>query len=355
MHDVRVGAAVRRRSGAVSNTDAGQSQRRCSRARRRMAHSSETMDHEGTTAVGPPRRPAADADRHLLAHDGAESSRASPLRRPRTPAAGPRRRDDRLPLLRRPLHPRGRDDPPAPPPRRAARRDGSVHRRGRRRTGSRRPSRSRSSGSSRSRRAWTRRCGCWAGSTSSTACSAPRPPSSSIDLAAGALPALVGDDGPRRSSTSPTSTSPRRWRTEPTSSGLTPAGARVRRAARPDGQGTRRRGRDGAPLRAVSARGRRRRRPLRPTDLVELEGGRFARSVFTGLYEDGYRFAYARQLEWLADSGRGLRGLLRMRFVRDERDTADPADFATELIWPVTRAAAGAAPRSGRRTSPTAG
>jgi effector-binding domain-containing protein len=71
-------------------------------------------------------------------------------------------------------------------------------------------------------------------------------------------------------------------------------------------------------------------------DLVELEGGRFARSVFTGLYEDGYRFAYARQLEWLADSGRGLRGRLRMRFVRDERDTADPADFATELLWPVT-------------------
>ncbi len=71
-------------------------------------------------------------------------------------------------------------------------------------------------------------------------------------------------------------------------------------------------------------------------DLVELEGGRFARSVFSGLYEDGYRFAYARQLEWLADSGRGLRGRLRMRFVRDERDTADPADFATELIWPVS-------------------
>jgi DNA-binding transcriptional MerR regulator len=71
-------------------------------------------------------------------------------------------------------------------------------------------------------------------------------------------------------------------------------------------------------------------------DLVELEGGRFARSVFPGLYEDGYRFAYARQLEWLADSGRGLRARLRMRFVRDERDTADPADFATELIWPVT-------------------
>jgi len=71
-------------------------------------------------------------------------------------------------------------------------------------------------------------------------------------------------------------------------------------------------------------------------DRVELEGGRFARSVFSGLYENGYRFAYARQLEWLADSGRGLRGRLRMRFVRDERDTADPADFATELIWPVT-------------------
>ena len=58
--------------------------------------------------------------------------------------------------------------------------------------------------------------------------------------------------------------------------------------------------------------------------------------MFTGLYEDGYRFAYARQLEWLADSGRKLRGLLRMRFIRDERDTADPADFATELVWPVT-------------------
>lgn len=72
------------------------------------------------------------------------------------------------------------------------------------------------------------------------------------------------------------------------------------------------------------------------TDLMELGGGLFARSVFTGLYEDGYRFAYARQLEWLADSGRKLRDLLRMRFVRDERDTADPADFATELVWPVT-------------------
>ena len=71
-------------------------------------------------------------------------------------------------------------------------------------------------------------------------------------------------------------------------------------------------------------------------DLVELDGGHFARSVFTGLYEDGYRFAYARQLEWLADSGRKLRGLLRMRFIRDERDTADPGDFATELVWPVT-------------------
>jgi DNA-binding transcriptional MerR regulator len=76
--------------------------------------------------------------------------------------------------------------------------------------------------------------------------------------------------------------------------------------------------------------------------LIDLEGGRFARSVFTGLYEDGYRFAYARQLEWLADSGLVLRGLLRMRFVRDERDTADPADFATELIWPVGDAPAGA-------------
>ena len=77
-------------------------------------------------------------------------------------------------------------------------------------------------------------------------------------------------------------------------------------------------------------------------DIIELGGGRFARSVFTGLYEDGYRFAYARQLEWLADSGMVLRGQLRMRFVRDERDTADPADFATELVWPVGDAPAGA-------------
>ena len=77
-------------------------------------------------------------------------------------------------------------------------------------------------------------------------------------------------------------------------------------------------------------------------DVVQLEGGRFARGIFTGLYEDGYRFAYARQLEWLADSGLVLRGLLRMRFVRDERDTADPADFATELLWPVGDAPTGA-------------
>jgi DNA-binding transcriptional MerR regulator len=82
--------------------------------------------------------------------------------------------------------------------------------------------------------------------------------------------------------------------------------------------------------------------PAGAADVVELEGGRFARSVFTGLYEDGYRFAFARQLEWLADSGMMLRGLLRLRFVRDERDTADPADFATELIWPVGDAPAGA-------------
>jgi DNA-binding transcriptional MerR regulator len=75
--------------------------------------------------------------------------------------------------------------------------------------------------------------------------------------------------------------------------------------------------------------------------VVDLEGGRFARSVFTGLYEDGYRFAYARQLEWLADSGLVLRGPLRMRFVSDERDTADPADFATELVWPVAEPAPG--------------
>ena len=89
-------------------------------------------------------------------------------------------------------------------------------------------------------------------------------------------------------------------------------------------------------------------------DIVDLEGGRFARSVFTGLYEDGYRFAYARQLEWLADSGLVLRGPLRMRFVRDERDTADPADFATELIWPVA-APGRAAPTRLRATSRATG
>ena len=85
--------------------------------------------------------------------------------------------------------------------------------------------------------------------------------------------------------------------------------------------------------------------------VVDLEGGRFARSVFTGLYEDGYRFAYARQLEWLADSGMVLRGPLRMRFVRDERDTADPADFATELIWPVAEPVPGGADEAPRDLS----
>jgi DNA-binding transcriptional MerR regulator len=86
----------------------------------------------------------------------------------------------------------------------------------------------------------------------------------------------------------------------------------------------------------------------RDDDIVDLEGGRFARSVFGGLYEDGYRFAYARQLEWLADSGLVLRGPLRMRFVRDERDTADPADFATELVWPVETPSPGCADEAPR-------
>lgn len=75
-----------------------------------------------------------------------------------------------------------------------------------------------------------------------------------------------------------------------------------------------------------------------PADLAVLEGGRFARSVFSGPYYDGYRFAYARQLEWLADSGLALRGHLRMRFVRDERDTQGAAEHITELIWPITEA-----------------
>ena len=158
---------------------------------------------------------------------GPESSRPSPVRRPRAPAPGARRRDDRVPLLRRPLHPRRGDDPPAAPPRRAARRDAPVHRRGRDGPPRGDPHASRSSGWSRSRRAWTRRCGSSAGSTSSTACSARRRPSSSIDLPAGALPALVGHDGPQRSSTSPTSSSPPSWPSAPPSSGLTPAGERV--------------------------------------------------------------------------------------------------------------------------------
>jgi len=71
-------------------------------------------------------------------------------------------------------------------------------------------------------------------------------------------------------------------------------------------------------------------------DVVALEGGQFALSAFGGPYYEGYRFAFARQLEWLADSGRALRGRLRMRFACDERDTDDTHGFLTELIWPVT-------------------
>ena len=77
-----------------------------------------------------------------------------------------------------------------------------------------------------------------------------------------------------------------------------------------------------------------------PPDLALLEGGRFACSAFSGPYFDGYRFAYARQIEWLADSGLALRGHIRMRFVRDERDTEDAARYVTELIWPITEAEA---------------
>ena len=114
-----------------------------------------------------------------------------------------------------------------------------------------------------------------------------------------------------------------------------PVRERVRGAARSDGQRARRRRRDRAALRAVPAGGRRgdghpgrgprrtRGRPLRAQRLHRPLRGRLPLRL-------------RRQLEWLADSGRGLRGRLRMRFVRDERDTADPADFATELIWPVT-------------------
>lgn len=79
-------------------------------------------------------------------------------------------------------------------------------------------------------------------------------------------------------------------------------------------------------------------RKERPADVVTLRGGVCGRSAFEGPYYDGYRFAYARQLEWLADSGRALRDHLRMRFVNDERDTDDPAEYVTELIWPVTEA-----------------
>ncbi len=163
-----------------------------------------------------------------------------------------------------------------------------------------------------------------------------------VELAPGALPALDGHDGAHRvprvlHRARRDAGGPRR---EPRPSA---GGSRGGRPTRPDRPGPRRRRRDRPGLRVVPAGGRGGRRALRRRrlagaggDLVELEGGLFARSVFTGLYEDGYRFAYARQLEWLADSGRKLRGLLRMRFIRDERDTADPADFATELLWPAT-------------------
>ena len=109
---------------------------------------------------------------------------------------------------------------------------------------------------------------------------------------------------PARSSTSPTSTSPRYWPRRPRtgSHAVRPRGGC---AARPDDEGLA--GGDETVLRyelCLPVSGRR--RPP-AADLVDLEGGRFARSVFSGLYEDGYRFAYARQLEWLADSGLGLR------------------------------------------------
>ena len=170
-----------------------------------------------------------------------------------------------------------------------------------------------------------------------------------VELARGALPALVGDDGPRRSSTSPTSSSPPTLAERAADVGTHAEPAREWWCSNPTDKGLAGGDETVLRLRAVPARGRRG-AGARPQDLVELEGGRFARSVFTGLYEDGYRFAYARQLEWLADSGRGLRGRLRMRFIRDERDTADPADFATELIWPVTEPLRPLARRSGRRT-----
>ena len=152
---------------------------------------------------------------------------------------------------------------------------------------------------------------------------------------AGALPALVGDDGPlgvprvlhrprRRAGRSSRRVGPH------------PGRERVRGAARSHGQRTRRRGRDRAPLRAVPPRGRRGDdHPGRRTSSSSRAAASRAASSPAST-----RTATASptrsQLEWLADSGRGLRGRLRMRFVRDERDTADPADFATELIWPVT-------------------
>lgn len=91
-----------------------------------------------------------------------------------------------------------------------------------------------------------------------------------------------------------------------------------------------------------------------PADLAVLEGGRFARSAFSGPYFDGYRFAYARQIEWLADSGLALRDHVRMRFARDERDTQNAAEYVTELIWPITEPTAPdeAAPDRGDLTHP---
>ncbi len=181
-----------------------------------------------------------------------------------------------LPLLRRPLHPGGGDDPPAAPPRRAARRDAPVHRRGRDGPPRGDHHASRSSASSRSRRAWTPPCGCSAGSTSSTACSAPRRPSSSSTFPRSA--ACAGRARwPARSSTSPTSSSPPSWPAAPPR-----LGPRRRPAAKsscccdPTDKGLA--GGDETVLRyelCLPVSGERRRR--RPADLVEL-GGRPVRA-----------------------------------------------------------------------------
>jgi len=60
-----------------------------------------------------------------------------------------------------------------------------------------------------------------------------------------------------------------------------------------------------------------------------------ARSAFGGDYWEGYRLAYASQLEWLLASPFTLRGPVRERYLCGAREVADTALHETELVWPL--------------------